>query len=445
VTFVPTAAPEAARRHAADAPRRWRVPGPECLAWPFIAFLAGFFLIPDSKWHNNLFYAAVLLPALALLRPAHLAALGRTPLACLAAALLAYLWLSGLWSVPFDAGAWLHEGRRLVALLAFLAVSTLAAVAAPQQVRRGMRLVLLAAAVGAVVSLAAFYGEHRLSQRLEYAGRLYNPNVGAAAFGFAALVAWYGCVRAPKPWPVRLWWIGITAVLVLAVAAAQSRTALIALVLLLTAGMGRHARLAVMAGVLAGGGLLAWQAARGHDPLALAERGLAYRPQIWAVTLDHIAERPWFGHGQLAPGEIHLPEARFPNLEVRDFEHPHSAYLATAYYGGIVGAALLAALLAAAARAAWRHRAAAGGAWSAGFAYAAVCLITDGNRLLDSPHALWLYGWWPLALLAAEELRAGWALLPARARRTPMPARYSTSRERPATLPAPRSPYPRLP
>lgn len=397
---------DALRPGAVDLPRRWLSAGPQALAWPLAVFLAGFFLIPDSKWHNNLYYAAVLAPALVLLRPSHLVRLGRTPLPGLAALLLGYLWLSGLWSTPFELGDWLHEGRRLFALLVFLAVGTLAAAARPVQVRRGMQLVLLAAAVGALASLAAFYADRPLLQRLEFASRLYNPVVGATAFGFAALVAWYGCARPAATRRARVLWLAVTAVLLLVVAASQSRMALATLVLLLLAGMGRQARLAVIATVLAGGGVLGWQAARGHDPLDLAERGLAYRPEIWAVTAGQIAERPWFGHGQLASGAIHLPAARFPGLAVRDFAHPHSIYLATAYYGGIVGAALLAALLAAAARAAWRHRAAAGGAFSVGLIYTAVCLLTDGNHLLDSPHGLWLYGWWPLMVLAAEELRA---------------------------------------
>jgi O-antigen ligase len=123
-----------------------------------------------------------------------------------------------------------------------------------------------------------------------------------------------------------------------------------------------------------------------------------YRLDIWEQLLIRIKNAPWFGHGLNAD----------PRTEVSIgviWQHPHSVYVATLLYGGIVGLLLLIAVVIS-------------GLWK-GFGrvrqpmnlmaasmvlYGALCIAPNGNMLIHHPKPFWLFFWFPLALVVASEL-----------------------------------------
>jgi O-antigen ligase len=121
------------------------------------------------------------------------------------------------------------------------------------------------------------------------------------------------------------------------------------------------------------------------------------RLDIWGHLLVRIKNAPWFGHSLIAD----------PRTEVIGvvWLHPHSVYVATLLYGGIVGLLLLMAVVIS-------------GLWQ-GFGrarqsinlvaacmvlYGALCIVPNGNMLIHHPKPFWLFFWFPLALVVASEL-----------------------------------------
>lgn len=137
------------------------------------------------------------------------------------------------------------------------------------------------------------------------------------------------------------------------------------------------------------------------DPGRAIQRGLGERPEIWRIVWERFLEAPLIGHGLLAPESLTLASGK-------PIDHPHSAFLATLFYGGGVGGGLLLWMLAAAGRAGWAvvRR----GGWSLPLVllvYAVLVVLTDNDKLLLSPRPLWLYFWLPILLCAAAPAEPG--------------------------------------
>ena len=84
------------------------------------------------------------------------------------------------------------------------------------------------------------------------------------------------------------------------------------------------------------------------------------------------------------------------------FEHPHSIYLSTLFYGGIIGLGLLLALIAKSYVILFRAQAGEPrGIALACLTFGAVSLLFDGDYLLDKIDYVWLVLWLPVALTAS--------------------------------------------
>jgi len=123
-----------------------------------------------------------------------------------------------------------------------------------------------------------------------------------------------------------------------------------------------------------------------------------YRLDIWGQLLVRIKNAPWFGHGLNAD----------PRTEVSIgviWLHPHSVYVATLLYGGIVGLLLLMAVVISAL---WqgfgRVRQPMNLMAASMVLYGALCIAPNGNMLIHHPKPFWLFFWFPVALVVASEL-----------------------------------------
>jgi O-antigen ligase len=121
------------------------------------------------------------------------------------------------------------------------------------------------------------------------------------------------------------------------------------------------------------------------------------RLDIWGHLLVRIENAPWFGHGLIAD----------PRTEVIGviWLHPHSVYVATLLYGGIVGLLLLIAVVISAV---WqgfgRARQPINLVAASMVLYGALCIVLNGNMLIHHPKPFWFFFWFPLALVVASEL-----------------------------------------
>jgi O-antigen ligase len=193
----------------------------------------------------------------------------------------------------------------------------------------------------------------------------------------------------------------LAAVVLLAVVVlTQSKNAFVATVTgLLALTSRRHGYRNLLVGTL----LLAMLAALYGTPLAqrfMSDRDLStgLRLEMWGAALGQISAAPLLGHGQCST--MQLPAG------TTTFSHPHSVYLATAWYGGLVGLLLLVWVLVLAFRQAlaWRknyHHT----LFLALLIYASLAISVDFDGIITRPREPWLYFWLPLALLAGMTLR----------------------------------------
>jgi O-antigen ligase len=130
----------------------------------------------------------------------------------------------------------------------------------------------------------------------------------------------------------------------------------------------------------------------------LRGKSVGHRLQMWEQLLVRIKDAPWFGHGLTA-------DARTTTSDGFLYIHPHSVYVGTLLYGGIVGLSLLVSTIISA-------------LWQ-GFGrvrqplivvatfmvlYGAICIVANGNMLINHVKPFWLFFWFPIALVVASEI-----------------------------------------
>lgn len=385
--------------------QRWaviRARGPERLAVTLGLFLAGSFLLPSSKALNNVYYALVLAPALFLLRGADWRWLAGSRVWRTAMLLLAYLTLSGLWSTGFTLGDWLQEAKGLPYLAVYLAVLACVCARRPRAWGWLLRALVVAAVLGTVYSLVAFYSKWPFTWRVRYHGALYQPVEAATVLGCCLLIALVHLVPASSARWRQALWLACAAVIVAGIGLTGSRTPLAAAVACLAVGslLRRQWRLLVVLGALAG---LAGALVVSTDVGRLAlQRGDSLRVAIWQHYLQRVADTPWLGEGLLTDDTTQLPPATAGSAATVVL-HPHNVYLATALYGGLPAVALLLVMIVLALRAGQRSATDGEPVWLLLLLFALLCMLTDGDRLLNAPNAIWFYFWLPIGVLIARD------------------------------------------
>lgn len=380
----------------------WRRHGPERLAVALAFVLAAFFLMPSGKALNNSYYALVLAPALFMLRGQDWRALAGQRLWLAAAGLLGYLTVSGLWSEGVSAAEWWHEAKALPYLLVYLAVVAWVVARRPDAWERLLRVTVLAAAAGTLISVVLFYRHAPWTARLFYYGPVYNPNEAAMMVGVCLLLVVFHVLPAARR---RLPWALMAVLLGGGIVLSGSRMPLAAL--LVTGGIGlalqrRWRRLAAGAAALAL--VVAVLATAGLGIERMLGRGDSYRLAVWQAVAERIAQRPWLGEGALTDDSVQVP-ARAPHTGNFRVQHPHNIFLATTLYGGLPALALLLSVLLFAGQAALRLALAGRPVWLLALLFSGLCMLTDGARLLNSPQGIWFYFWLPVAVVLGHGLR----------------------------------------
>ncbi|MGH8352415.1 MAG: O-antigen ligase family protein [Pseudomonas sp.] len=361
------------------------------LPFGWIALLTGMFWVWDRALYHKLYYASLALPcfiALLLNRDA-LKQLLRNPLIQVYLLFATYTLLSLAWSGT-DNGTGSLIKRPLYVLLLLLAAG-LIALRAPQRIRCATEISALIASLSGLLSLA-YYLYAGGSQRFNGYGALYNPLLSAHVYGFFAalwLSLWF-LRRNPRE-PLALASLGVLGVLIICTG---SRTPLVglsaSLLWLALICWNKRSLLALALGMLATVALLLL------SPESLTQRGLSYRPEIWAEAWQHILQKPWLGHGYDHPMSLWIAGIEYA------FADPHNMELAVLYYGGAIGFALWALLYAVAFRFAWRNRRqplALIGSTLLVFGLAAG--LTEGGAFISRPKEHWFLIWIPMAILVA--------------------------------------------
>lgn len=362
------------------------------LGW--VLMLTGLFWVGKRSAYHQVFYVFMLLPTVIaiVIQPRLLKQLTRNPMFIVLAIFSVYMLLTLLWSTSEESSGSLIKRPIYIAVLLFaVGISTLKA---PQRLEIGTCMAAIFAAAAALVSTLWFlHSSASFSDRLAGYGALYNPLLTAHVLGaFASywLCCWFLTKSPINPLPLLC-----MAALGAAIIATGSRTPMVglsaALIWLCIVGNKKRAAFAIGMVVLLLVSL--WFV----YPEAFTQRGVSYRPAIWAESLRQISLKPWLGYGFDYPMVVPVAGLDEPLYD------PHNIELGVLYAGGIVGFVLWMALYGLAMGFCWKHRrepaVIIAGCW---LFYGFAAGLTEGNAFMSRPKEHWFLIWMPMALVYGQ-------------------------------------------
>lgn len=132
------------------------------------------------------------------------------------------------------------------------------------------------------------------------------------------------------------------------------------------------------------------------SPESITNRGLSYRPELWATAIEKIKYAPFLGYGFNAPASFYID-----SLDIH-FREPHNIHLSVMYFTGLIGFFFWASMHIVAIVFCIKHKK------QPIFILASSLLIygiaagmTEGGGLLPRPKEHWFITWIPLALASA--------------------------------------------
>lgn len=265
---------------------------------------------------------------------------------------------------------------------------------------------VIAAAVSAVYSTYFFFSldyQPLPEKRLYALGGLNNPVVSAISYG-AALSLCMSFFFMTKERGIKILTLLLGIILITAISLSGSRGVWIGLlatgtatILSLPSRFDRRRLMLILLCLIPVILIVAYLS--GYAELML-KRSMSFRPEIWQATFSQwLNGNMMFGSGLQAEFDLYIAPNRFM--------HPHSLYLSTLYYGGIIGLGLLLVFIG---RLFWVI------VYKADpqvriyafplLAFGLTTLLFDGNRLIEKVDFLWLCFWLPVALTLLAESRA---------------------------------------
>lgn len=384
-------------QHKLTYPARWLLAEPSVVGRALLIFFASAFVVaPNSLW-AIVFYAGILPVLLYGWRRDGWRIDWHQPYLWLCLAIMVWSGLSLLWGEDPGKGRITKYGFGCVLAMLYW-LSLLAALQhSPGLSRRIGTILILCGVLNAVWSMLYFYGiapQDRFGGWAETRHPILGALVMILPYAFALQRLLYE--------PTHKIWHGLVVLLCLTfIILTTSRGPYITVfcvTLLICSGLPVKVWLQRLPVLLAIGGFglaVMWLVHQGWLTSAtqvLAERGMSYRLDIWNFTLSRIVERPWFGHGAAA------------YLGMKDFTFPHSLYLSTLFFTGIIGLGLLLSLFGWSMLWLIRH-------WrkrpDSQLLAALLCVpmiggLTDLGQLTPTPATIWLVLWLPIALITAQ-------------------------------------------
>jgi O-antigen ligase len=377
--------------------RRWLLGRGPLFDASFVLFTAAALLVRPTALWGLLFYLLVI--------PTFLRALwsgdrgvARAPESALVTALLAYFAVSILWSADADSSRKLKYAVGIATNGMFIAAAVAFFRDGDERLLRAfLPAVLIAAAINLVLSFGIHLVEAGPTQRLEGWAETRNSVLGALVISliFSLLLVRAAC-KGKADWQLVALGLALLAFIALTRSRSAMLTAAIAAAVALSYPGRRTVMMIIAAAALPAIVVLAAAPVRVWDTIAeLAERADSSRLAIWQAAWQEIVQRPIFGHG--------LANV-FPVAE--PFSHPHSLYLSSLYYGGIIGFLLLIALLASLAfRVLGRIRGSAGLLFALLLAHVVLVGAFDLAQIFREVSEQWLLLWLPIAMIIGLSAR----------------------------------------
>ncbi len=351
------------------------------------ATVAAFFVAPSNIALNRTYYALLAPLTLLALRCTDYQRLLHHGMLRWIGAFIAFMTLSAGWSAP---------GSEPMTTVIQHGVATMVFVLLITATERRWRdrlpawCAMLVTLHVLIISIV-WYGAHSISEPLLSIGRIDNQLELASVY--ASMAAMCLAHYFANPTRRRLGYVVAVSACVVAIVLTGRRGPLLAFGIVAVASLAgyRSVRAIAVVACIA----IAIVVSLALEPALideLTERGASMRPEIWNEAWHHIRDSgAWLVGNGLGSSTA---------LQVGDMpiRHYHDLFLATLFYGGLVGIVLLCGLLVSVGIGGL-HVAAAR-PWLAAFWTGCGCMLTNGDRLVIHPHPVWLYFWLPATLVA---------------------------------------------
>jgi len=381
----------------------------------YAVFLIGFFIFPSSKFHSNFFYLAIVFPfvILVLMKKVDLKSLFSSRTFLLIAIYLLYMFCTLFWADSVGISDLSKYGRRVLYIFVFIMVTIHITQAYSDLMKRLLVLLCWTAAIVAIANIIFFYRQNSFPlDRVEGYGLLATAFRASSIYGIIAIACVYLFLE-QRSFGMRLIYLGLLLASLCYMLLARSRTPLFSLAFALITwqflayrlhrmdeGGHRNSLLVVLLVIaVAVAVFFTFYPELLHK--AFISRGIrpGSRPELWGKLLARVGEAPWFGHGLTADPRTDVYGGRWIMV------HPHSVYVATLLYGGVLGLLLFITLLISAL---WqgfgREKRSINLAAACMVLYGALCIVPNGNMLIHHVKPFWLFFWFPVALVVASEI-----------------------------------------
>ncbi len=367
----------------------------------FIFFLCSFFFAPFEKLYKYAFYVSGLLFIFSVYKT-ELMQIGRSWVIRLCSVWLGYLTISLIWSSDVQLRAIDDALRGLVLVSLFFVVTAYLARQDFGFYRRLFLSLSCVSAVTAVISMVVFYSVSEAgSDRLVHFGVLDHSVSAAFCYGVVALTTLYGLRQESGAANRHHRWLCYIAlaVMVLFVFLTATRGALLGLgCAIAVGGIMTGKRWAVLGIAAVSMAVVAASSLSGSESFQFLARGGSHRLELWSIVLDRIGDHFWFGSGIAADGSIVLQSGYAIN-------HAHQLFLGNHFYGGVPASVLLLSTLSVAGWVAYRKFLKSGEVLCTTLlVYVVVIGLVDFGEFLRSPNLIWFYFWFPMAIIAANEV-----------------------------------------
>ena len=317
--------------------------------------------------------------------------------------LLTYFSLSALWADNGGLAAMLLYFGYSVLILSFVYSVLLLQMHYQEFLRFLVWFTVLAAVVSASYSVHLHYAfpeyQPLLEDRLVALGRLHNPVISALSYGMAIVMALHLLIcgtnnndRFFSGFCIVVLLVGVTLTYTRSVWIGVSVTTLYAIALYFPGSTWRRVAAAVLFLSVVVAIMLA---SFGWDELV--KRSTSFRPEIWGELINRTLKTNWLlGHGIIADSSVAHSSYEHGTFS---FHHAHSMYVATLFYGGVIG---LSGFLGFLVYLGLRLHQADGdekrGLATMALIYAVVVMFFDGDRFLAKVDYFWIVFWLPVAI-----------------------------------------------
>jgi O-antigen ligase len=369
----------------------------------YLGFIIGFFFCTNFKWHNNYFYACLLVPYLLTLGSCNLKLYLHSSMFIIILTLLSYLLLTPLWAEHGTFSAYSKIITRCLSLLVFIMLTSELTLRYTRFIHILIMVICWAAVTGGLLYIFTSGYEITIPPtRLGEFGNfkaLRDSVLIGNAYGMVVLMLYFYLISHGSI--LERGGYFIFSVFCLAILIFTfSRGPIIAFYLAMFVGtlVVNDRKLLLIFMVLT---VLGWFFVADTGPLhAILFRGDSYRIELFQAAMDKIRAHFFFGNGVLAKFSYPLSDGG-PLIG-----SPHNLYLSLWFYGGFIAVSLLMLLIV---RSIWlglnlfiRYDNFIPGLL---LTYGLICVITGSGKAINHPDPLYLYFWMPFGLLMAYEIK----------------------------------------